>query len=149
MKSLKAINEFINTRPIALVGVSRNKKKFGYQVYKRLIDNGLNVLPVNPNTDMIDDNRCYKDIESLPSEVKSVIIMTSKKETDNIVSESIKKGVSNIWIQQHSDTKSAVELANSNGINLITGECILMYIKPDGLHKFHVFLKKLFGTYPR
>ena len=36
MSTLKQINEFLDSQPIALVGVSRNPKKFGYTAFKEL-----------------------------------------------------------------------------------------------------------------
>ena len=48
------IKEFLNKRNIfAVVGASRNPKKYGYQVYKDLKEAGYTVYPVNPNADEI------------------------------------------------------------------------------------------------
>ena len=40
MTTLKQIKEFIDSQPIALVGVSRNPKKFGYTAFKELKKRG-------------------------------------------------------------------------------------------------------------
>jgi predicted CoA-binding protein len=47
MTSIKQINEFLDNQPIALVGVSRNSKKFGYSAFKELKEKGMNLIPVN------------------------------------------------------------------------------------------------------
>ena len=49
------INEFYSQSPIALIGVSRDKKKFGYMVFKELKNKGYKVVPVNSSADIIDD----------------------------------------------------------------------------------------------
>ncbi len=36
MATLKQIKEFLDSEPIAMVGVSRNPKKFGYAAFKEL-----------------------------------------------------------------------------------------------------------------
>jgi predicted CoA-binding protein len=41
MATLKQINEFLDSQPIALVGVSRNSKKFGYTAFKELKEKGI------------------------------------------------------------------------------------------------------------
>ena len=51
MTTLKQINEFLDSQPIALVGVSRNPKKFGYAVFKELKEKGMKIIPVNPVAD--------------------------------------------------------------------------------------------------
>ncbi len=53
MTTLKQINEFFESQPIAMVGVSRNPKKFGYAAYKELKDKGMKIVPVNPEADLI------------------------------------------------------------------------------------------------
>ncbi len=149
MNSIESINSFLAAQPAALIGVSRNKKKFGYIVYKDLLKKGFKVVPVNPGIEMIDDKKCYKDIAALPSEINSIIVMTPKDKTDAIVSAAISKGIKNIWIQQKAETAEAIENAKKNGINLVYDECILMFVNPNGPHTFHRFLKRLFGRYPK
>jgi uncharacterized protein len=147
MKSAEFAKKFLENNPVALAGVSRNKQKFGYKVYLELINKGFRILPINPNADTIDDAKCYKDLSELPDEVKTVIIMTPKKQTDSIMDSAIKGGIKNIWIQQKSDTKLSKQKAKDANINLITGKCIMMYAKPSGFHKFHAFVSKLFGRH--
>ncbi len=60
------------------------------------------------------------------------------------------KGIRNIWIQQRSDTGEALELLKDTDVNLIHNQCILMYAGPvKGPHKFHRFINKVFGKYPK
>ena len=54
-----------------------------------------------------------------------------------------------IWIQQSSESGEALKELEGTDINYISGQCILMYYKPHGVHKFHLALKKLFGRYPK
>ena len=86
----------------------------------------------------------------LPASAINLYVVTPKVKTAQIIKEAIAKGIKNIWIQQHSDSAEALELAKENGINLIYGECIIMFISPkQNFHKFHMFIKKLFGRMPK
>ena len=76
MVTLKQINEFIGSQPIALVGVSRNPKKFGYIAFKELKEKGMNIIPVNPAADEIMGIKSYSNVTMLPSDIQSIIIMT-------------------------------------------------------------------------
>ena len=63
----KLILEFLNKKNVfAVVGASRDPKKYGHQVYKDLRKAGYHVYPVNPNADEILGDRCYPSIEDLP-----------------------------------------------------------------------------------
>ena len=149
MASLKQIEEFMAATPIAFAGVSRNPKKFGYAAFKELREKGLDVLPVNPNADEINGIKAFKNIGSLPPEVKGIIVMTRKDQTAGVVKDAKSRGIKNIWIQQMAESKEALEELKAGDINYITGECVLMHYKPHSIHKFHKGLRKLFGVFPK
>ena len=149
MTSLRQIEDFISAEPVAIVGVSRDPKKFGQMAFKELKNKGLNVIPVNLSAEEILGVKAYPNITALPPEVKGVVIMTKKDQTADLVREAMAKGLKNIWIQQAAESKEALKELQGSDINYITGECILMYYKPHSVHKFHKTLKKFFGRFPR
>jgi uncharacterized protein len=149
MATLKQINDFLDSQPIAMVGVSRNPKKFGYAAFKELKEKGMKLIPVNPIADQIMGVKSYKNVKELPSDVNGIIVFTKKDKTAAVIREAKEKGINNIWIQQMADSKEALDELRDSGINFITGECIMMYYKPNGIHKFHGRLKKFFGGYPK
>ena len=149
MTSIKQIEDFIAAEPVAIVGVSRDPKKFGQMAFKELKEKGMKVVPVNPAAEEILGVKAYPDVNALPSEVRGVIIMTKKDQTASVVKAAIAKGIKNIWIQQMCDSKDALTELEGTDINYITGECILMHFKPHNVHRFHRALKKLFRRFPR
>jgi uncharacterized protein len=149
MTSLKQIETFLSSAPIAMAGVSRNPKKFGQMAFKELKDKGLDLIPVNPAADEIMGIKAYPSIKDLPSEVKGLIVMTNRNETASVVKDAREKGIKNIWIQQSSDSPEALKELEGSDINFVTGECILMHYKPHSFHKFHRGINKLFGRYPK
>jgi predicted CoA-binding protein len=149
MTSLKQIEEFLASEPIAMIGVSRNPKKFGQQAFKELKEKGMNILPVNPSASEILGVKAFPDVKSLPPEVKGIIVLTKKDQTAAVVKEAKNKGIKNIWIQQMADSKDALKELEGTDINYITGNCILMYYKPHSIHKFHRAIKKIFGRFPK
>jgi len=150
MATLTQINEFLAQSPIAFAGVSRDKKKFTYTMYKDLMKKGFKILPVNPNTDLIDDVKCFPTVASLPEGINSLLIAVPKAESASLVKQAIDRNIKNIFIQQQADTPEAIKLAEEAGINIITGYCILMVTEPvQGFHGIHKFFAKLFGKYPK
>lgn len=149
MVTIKQIADFLETGPVAVAGVSRNPKKFGFTAFKELKEKGLNVIPVNPEADEILGIKAYNRIADLPPDVKSLLVLTKKDKTEKVVKEALEKGINNIWIQQMSDSKAALTELEGKNVNLITGECILMHYKPHSIHKFHRLLRKIFGSLPK
>jgi uncharacterized protein len=149
MTTLKQINDFLESQPIALVGVSRNPKKFGYTAFKELKEKGMKIIPVNPQADEIMGEKVFSNVTALPSDVQGIIILTKKNQTIGVIREAKEKGIKQIWIQQMADTKEAIDELKGTDINFITGECILMHFKPHSIHKLHGKIMKFFGRYPK
>jgi predicted CoA-binding protein len=149
MVTLRQIEEFIASEPIALIGVSRNPKKFGYTAFKELKEKGMKIIPVNPAANEILGEKSYSNITELPGDVKGIIVMTKKDVTASIIREAKEKGIKQIWIQQMADSKEALDELKDTDINFIKGECILMHYKPHSIHKFHKAINKFFGKFPK
>ncbi|MBN2461965.1 MAG: CoA-binding protein [Candidatus Cloacimonetes bacterium] len=150
MNKLSTIQAFLAPKELAVCGVSRDKKKFGRVVYDTLKEKGFKLYGINPNMNEIDGEPCYQDVLQLPGHIQNLYIVTQGKQTEEAVKKAIDKGIRNIWIQQMAESPAAIELAEKNDINLIKKECILKFAEPvTGVHKFHRFLSKLFGMYPK
>ena len=150
MVTKKEIEIFFEPKKLAIVGVSRDAKKFGHLVFKDLKAKGYSVYPVNPNADKIDGDRCYKSVKDLPDDIRSVLILTPKKETDSILREVINKGIINIWVQQMSETNQTIKIAEEYQKEIIHKKCIYMFAEPvTGFHRFHRTILKLFGMLPK
>lgn len=150
MKTLTEINEFLSERTLAVAGASRNPKKFGGLVLGELHKKGYKIYPINPNATEIDGIKCYPNVKELPDDVRNLFIVTPRSETAGLVAEAAEKGIEKIWIQQSSETKEAIEIAEKNKISLIQKKCIFMFVEPvEHIHKFHRFFARLFGSYPK
>jgi len=149
MATLRQIEEFLGSEPIAMAGVSRNPKKFGFAAFRELKEKGMNIIPVNPHAEEIHGSKVYHDIKSLPDDVRALIVMTGKAQTAGVIREAREKGINQIWVQQMADSKEALKELEGSGVNFITKECILMHYKPHSIHKFHRALRKFFGGFPK
>ncbi len=145
----KQIENFLQPKRLAIAGVSRKPEKFGHKVYVDLKKKGFELFPVNPFTSEIDGDRCYTHIADLPADVKHLLILTPKTATDDLLIEAVNRGINNIWVQQMSETKNTLRIAEEHKINLIYKKCIFMFAEPvSGIHKFHRAILKIFGRLP-
>ncbi|MFP4059773.1 MAG: CoA-binding protein [Bacteroidota bacterium] len=150
MTKKEKIQAFLSTREFAIAGVSRNKQKFGYTVFNELSKKGYTVYPINPNTDEIDGHKCYRSIKELPGNVNRLLIMTPKGSAIKIINEANTRGFDYIWFNQKSESKEALRMTRNDNTKIITNECILMFADPvEGFHKFHRFVRKVFGKLPK
>jgi uncharacterized protein len=149
MKPIESIKLFMQQPYIAVVGVSRNKNKFGNAVYRTLKKNGIKVLPVNPHLTEFDGDKCYSNIETLPSYVKAIFVNTPPENTIKIIASAHKKGIQHMWLQQGSTNDEVMKYLQGKDINYIADRCIMMFAEPVGsFHLFHRFLSKITGNFP-
>jgi uncharacterized protein len=150
MTKKESINQFLAPKKIALAGVSRNNKKFGYAIFNELRQKGFDVCPINPKADEIDGVKCYPSVSEIPSGYEKLFIVTPKTDTDNILKQAIDKGIKHIWVQQMSNTTETAKIAKDAGVDLIYKECIFMFVDPvTSIHKFHRFIWKVIGQLPK
>jgi predicted CoA-binding protein len=149
MTKKAAIDEFMSQPVLAVAGVSRDPRKFGNAAYKELKAKGFRVLAVNPNAQTIEGDPCYPSLKALPEKVGGLVLCTQPAVSEQMVREAAEVGISRVWLQQGSETKSAIQFCQEHGIDVIYGECILMYQpNPMFVHKFHKFFKEAFGGRP-
>ncbi len=57
-------------------------------------------------------------------------------------------GVRDVWIHMGRETPEAIELARQRGLQLLTGTCAVMYVKPGfTYHTLHKWVNQLTGKY--
>ena len=150
MTSKRLVENFLSEKSIAIVGVSRNEKKFGYRVYVELKSKGFNIFLVNPNTENIANERCYPDLSSLPGEINAAFMVTPPSAAMQIVKDAYSNGIKKIWMQQGSESEEAIRFCEENGIDLVYKECILMFAEPTAFfHKAHRWINGLTGQLPK
>ncbi|RPJ43429.1 MAG: CoA-binding protein, partial [Chloroflexi bacterium] len=70
----QAVQDFIQGKRLAVVGVSRSGKKFGNVISKELKERGYQVFIVHPQAQEIEGERCYPNLGSLKGQVDGVIV---------------------------------------------------------------------------
>jgi predicted CoA-binding protein len=149
MNSKKAVEDFLAQKKIAVVGVSRNKSKFGNAIYKELKQKGYRVLPVNPHINIFEGDICYPDLLSLPEKVDAVVINVPPVQAERVVKEAGEAGIKKVWLQQGSQSENAVKFCEENGIDCVSNECILMFAQPSAfIHRAHKWVWGVLGKLP-
>ena len=150
MTSKARVDEFLAQRSLAVVGVSRNKNKFGNTVYKELKEKGYQVFAVNPNAAEIDGERVYPSVKELPQEVGGVVVVVPPRGTEQVVRDAHEAGIKHVWMQQGAESKAAIRYCEEQGMSVINRECILMFADPRAFHhKLHRWIWGLFGKLPK
>lgn len=149
MTSMTSINEFLQQNTLAIAGVSRKGNKFGNTVLKELTKKGYRMSVIHPHAAEIDGFTCYSSLSELPDSVEGIVLVTPPEQTKKIIEEVSSGTIRHIWMQQGAESEEAIEVCHQKGINVVFGECILMFAEPRSIHKFHRWLRGLLGKLPK
>jgi len=150
LASKSAVMDFIGQHSLAVVGVSRKGSKFGNAAYRELKAKGYQLVPVHPQAETLEGDRCAKNLASLPAPVGGVLVIVPPRQAEKVVREAAEAGIKRVWLQQGAESTAAIRLAESKGMSVVAGECILMFAEPAGFgHRAHRWIKGIFGGLPK
>lgn len=123
------IDQFLASPAFGVVGASKNRSKYGNKILRCYLQHGRTAVPVNPNETEIEGVGCVAAISGLPSEVKSISMITPPEVTAQLVPLALEKGIGNIWMQPGAEHPGAVALCRERGVNVIAdGSCLLVVL---------------------
>ena len=152
--SLETIEDFLAQKRIAMAGISRDPKSFSANLFEELCRRGYDVVPVNPNTAEVQGRRCFARVQDIQPPVEAALLMTSPGATEKVVHDCAEADIRRVWMYRAAGKGSvsakAVAFCRGRGIQLVPGQCPFMFL-PDaaGFHRFHGFVRKITGRYPR
>lgn len=121
MKAKEILNIYRN---YAVIGVSENKEKFGYKIYKRLKEKNYQVCGVSPLYQSVDHDKLYPNLESIPFPIDVVVFVVSPQHVPYYIDEMRNIGVGYAWMQPGTYDDDTLEYIESRGIKVIK-DCIL------------------------
>ena len=147
LDSSSAYERFWRNESFAFVGHSA-KRGFPTLSYRELRDQGGLVYAVDPSVDSIEGDPAYRDFASLPEPVEAAVLEVPPEETRDWVARAADAGIRHLWIHMGRETPEALALAAERGLEVLTGTCAVMYVKPGfSFHSLHKWVNQLTGRY--
>ena len=114
-------------RTVAVVGISDKPDRDSYRVAEYLKQSGYHILPVNPTLDQWLGIKAYRDLSSIPEDVRVEIVDVFRKPDAalQVVEEALKLKPAVVWLQEGVVNQEAAELAKSHGIQVVMDRCMM------------------------
>ena len=148
MTSRASVERFVAAPAMAIVGVSRSGRKFGNLALRTLKGQGYRVYPVHPSADRVDGVQCYRSFADLPEKIDAALVVVPPTEAVKVIAEAARAGIKRVWLQQGAESAEAAAAAAACGVELVAGECILMFAHPASYHRVHRWVRGLVGRLP-
>ena len=112
-----------------VIGASNNKGKYGYKVFKDLLDAGYKVTPVNPTEKEILWKKVFSTLSEIEGNIDVAIFVTQPTITEKILEEVKKLWIKKVWLQPGSQSDIAIAFCKNNTIECIHDACIMIQRK--------------------
>jgi len=122
----KEIEEILaQCRTIAVVGLSPKETRDSNRVARYLMQQGYEVIPVNPGQKEILGKTCYRSLLDIPVAVDMANLFLSPARVPPVVDQAIDKGVRVIWMQLGVVHNASARKAKEAGIQVVMNSCIM------------------------
>jgi len=123
--SAQIIDILQNYRKIAIVGISPKETRDSNRVARYLIEQGYEIIPVNPGQREILGIPCFKTLKDIPFRVDIADLFLNPTRVPAVVDQAIDIDVRAIWMQEGVIHNDAASKARTSGIQVIMNLCIM------------------------
>ena len=117
--------DIFSFKNIAVVGLSPNSARPSNYVSKYMLENGYNIIPVNPGYKSIFNIECFPSLDSIPYSIDIVNVFRNSKYVLPIIKDALFIKSKVIWLQDGVISNEGKILAQKSGVKFVYNDCIL------------------------
>ena len=125
MTDIVTLRRILNTyKRVAMVGLSADWWRPSFFAAKYLLEHGFEVIPVNPKYEEILGQKCYPDLQSIPTPVDIVDLFQKAERVPIFVGAAIEIGAKVVWMQLGIVNEEAAQKARDAGLEVVMDRCM-------------------------
>ena len=125
MKNIDLMQKIFLMQSIAVVGISSKKNRPSNYVSMYMKSQGYRIIPVNPNEEIILNEKCYPDLLEIPNKVEIINVFRKSEYVVPIIRDAIKIRAKAVWLQDGIISEEASIIAKEAGLLFIMDDCML------------------------
>lgn len=114
----------LETRSIAVVGLSANWHRPSFFAAKYMLDHGYRIIPVNPAYTEVLGQKCYPRLADIPEPVDMVDVFRKPEDVPPLVDEAAAIGAKSFWLQLGVIHPEAAARAEAAGMQVVMDRCV-------------------------
>jgi len=124
MNEETAIQKILQMKAVAVVGLSDNPERPSFMVARYLMENGYDVIPVNPGINQWMGKKSFADLPAVLQKVEIVDIFRKSDAVPEIVGQAIRIGAKAVWMQEGVANDDAAATAEAAGLLVVMDRCM-------------------------
>jgi hypothetical protein len=108
-----------------VVGVSSDKRKFGYKVWVDFQRKDFQVYAVNPKINQINGKPVYASLSDLPKTPDWVVLVVPPERGRAVLEDAARLGIPKVWFQPGAESDELLALARKLGLKTVQNVCIM------------------------
>ena len=98
---------------VAILGASRDRRKFGNKSVRAHLEEGYEVFPVNPHAETIEGLKAYPDLASVPvKKLDRISVYLPPEVVLSLLEEIQNRGAKEVWFNPGSDSPEVVAIVS-------------------------------------
>jgi len=120
----EVIRQVLTRRRVAIVGLSANELRASNFVGRYLLNNGYDVVPVNPREDSILGLTSYASLADIPTPVDTVDVFRQPSAVPALAHEAVAIGAKCLWLQFGVISEEGAQIARDGGLDVVMDRCM-------------------------
>lgn len=113
-----------HAQTIAVVGASSSPDRPSHGIFRRLLQHGYTVIPVNPKETEVLGQRAYATLDEVPVPIDIVDVFRRAIDTPPVAEAAVRVGAKTLWLQSGIANDDAARIASTAGLQVIMDACI-------------------------
>ena len=104
---------------VAVIGASKDRRKFGNRAVRAYVDQGHTVIPINPRETEIEGLKTYASVLDVPGPIDMASFYVPPEVGEQIIGEVVRKQIPEVWLNPGADSDELVIRARALGVRPI------------------------------
>ena len=106
-------------RVVAVVGASRDRRKFGNKAVRAFRHRGYEVVPITPVADVIEGLPAFPSVLDVAGRIDLATVYLEPAVGESVIEEIARKGIGEVWLNPGADGPGVVARARALGLDPI------------------------------
>jgi uncharacterized protein len=109
----------MQSKVVAVIGASNNRRKFGNRAVRAYLDQGYTVVPINPHEREVEGLKAYASVLDVPGPIDMASFYVPPDVGEEIIGDVARKQIAEVWLNPGAESDELIARARALSIKPI------------------------------